>query len=109
MLAFEGSGPPHGAGISPERVDSLLGELGHWRPPCWQVTASLLALASLAALIWRAGEVASAYASFNLPVLSSRPCLVVVALLALLVCILVRPRRERGGRIARTLHLAAPH
>jgi hypothetical protein len=110
MLAFDRSGPPEGAGISPERIDSLLGEAGHWQLPVWWVAASLLALSSGAALIWRVSEVASTHASFNLPVLTSQPCLAVLALmLALIVCILVLPRREQGARVARILHAPASH
>jgi Zn-dependent protease with chaperone function len=109
MLAFEGSGPPEAAGISPERVDSLLGELGHWRLPLWWAPASLLALSCVAALMWRSSEVASAHASFNLPLLSSQPCLAVLSLLPLLACFLTLPRRDWGRRVARTLHVATGH
>jgi Zn-dependent protease with chaperone function len=105
MLAFDGSGPQGGAGISPERVDSLLGEGGRWRLPFWWIASSLLALWLAAALMWRASEVASTHASFNLPLLSSQPCLMVVAmLLGVTVCLLVLPRREAGTRLARVLH-----
>jgi hypothetical protein len=109
MLAFEGSGPPEGAGISTERVDSLLGELGHWRLPFWCSAASLLVLSCLAALIWRSSEVASTHASFNLPLLSSQPCLAVLTLLALLVCLVTLPRRAWGGHVGRKLHVAMTH
>ncbi|MCW3028950.1 MAG: peptidase Ste24p [Solirubrobacterales bacterium] len=109
MLAFDSSGPSQGAGISPERVDSLLGEAGQWRLPVSWVAASVLALSCLAALMWRASEVASTHASFNLPVLSSEPCLVVLTLLLLVVCILVLPRRESGGRVARTPGVPLAH
>lgn len=109
MLAFEGSGPPEGAGISPERVDSLLGEAGLWRLPFWWAAASLLALSCLAALIWRSSEVASTDASLSLPLLSSRPCLAVLTLLALLVSFLALRRRDWGGGVARMLHVAIRH
>jgi hypothetical protein len=106
MLAFEESGPLEGAGISPERVDRLLGESGHWRLPLARVAASVLVLSSLAALILRASELASARASLNLPFLTSRPCLVVLTILLALVAGILSPSRRPGGRIARMLH---PH
>jgi Zn-dependent protease with chaperone function len=105
MLAFDGSGPRAGAGISSDRVDSLLGEGRPWRLPFWWIAASLLALWCAAVLMWRASEVASTHASFNLPLLSSQPCLMVLAMLLLLaVGLLVHPGREAGARLARVLH-----
>jgi hypothetical protein len=105
MLAFDGGEPRRGVGISPERVDSLLGEGESWRLPFWWIAPSLLALSCVAALMWRASEVASTHASFNLPLLSSQPCLIVLAmLLGLTVLLLAHPRREAGTRLARVLH-----
>ena len=101
LLAFEASGPPSAAGISPERVDSLLGQPARWRLPSRLMTASLGALAALSVLIWRAGDAASAHATFNLPLLSSQPCLMIVMLLPFVPCVGMLVRGERGRRDAR--------
>ena len=95
LLAFEEASPPATAGISNERVDSLLGQTPRWRPPSPLIAVSLIALAGLIILVWRASAVASAHATFNLPVLSSQPCMLVLALLpiaALSVAAACRPR-----------------
>jgi hypothetical protein len=93
LLMFEESSAPGVAGISPERVDSLLGQAGSWRVPRPTIARSCGALSSLVAVVWQTSGVASAQASLNLPFLSSRPCIVVIAVLALggwLVLALVR-------------------
>lgn len=101
LLAFDENGRPGAAGISPERVDSLLGEPIHWQLPPSRLAASLGLLSGMGALVWLAGGAASAYATFNLPILSSRPCLMVMVL-ALLgsVWILARSGRRRGAPVA---------
>jgi hypothetical protein len=80
LLAFEAAG----GGVSPQRVDSLLGRPVVWRRPWWLLTASLGSLTGLIALTWAAGRAASASATFNLPLLSSEPCLALVTVLLLL-------------------------
>jgi predicted transcriptional regulator len=77
LLAFDASG----GGVSPERVDSLLGLLPAWRHPRGRVGASVGALVILIALTLAASRTASAQATFNLPLLSSQPCLAVLVLL----------------------------
>jgi hypothetical protein len=84
LLAFDDSSPSHAAGISNERVDRLLGRPRSWRIPVTPMTISLLTLVTLSVLMWRAGELASAHASLNLPVLSARPCIAVLSVMALL-------------------------
>jgi peptidase M48-like protein len=81
LLAFDESGPAGSTGISPERVDALLGQPSQWRLPAWRLAASLLILVALTFLVWRVSGMASAHASFNLPGFSSRPCIVVMAVL----------------------------
>lgn len=80
LLAFDESGPPGAAGISSERVDSLLGEPIQWRLPLWRLAASVAVLVGVSALVWVASGAARAYATFNLPFLSSRPCLILTLL-----------------------------
>jgi Zn-dependent protease with chaperone function len=86
LLAFEAAEPPGAAGITPERVDSLLGRASSWSLPSSLIAASLAALSAIIVLAWRASEVASAQATFNLPVLSSQPCMLVLAMLPIVVC-----------------------
>ena len=87
LLAFEAGAPPGSAGISPERVDSLLGKSTRRQLPTGLIGVSLAAVSLLIVLVWRASAVASADATFNLPVVSSQPCMLVLALLPVLICL----------------------
>lgn len=87
LLAFDASAPGGSAGISPERVDSLLGVAQRRRLPAALITVSVALLALLIVLVWRASGAASADATFNLPLLSSQPCMLVLALLPALACL----------------------
>jgi Zn-dependent protease with chaperone function len=103
LLAFDAAAPAGAAGISNERVDSLLGEPPRWRLPSPLVAVSLAILGGLVVLVWRTSAAASAHATFNLPVLSSQPCMLVLALLPAAVILaghawhrrLARPPRQR--------------
>jgi len=95
LLVFDASGNPGVAGISPERVDSLLGHPVRWRVPRGPMLASLAALSGASGLIWQASAVASAHATFNLPFLSSQPCLGILTFLPLVGCVGVFARRGR--------------
>jgi bla regulator protein blaR1 len=99
LLAFEGSG----VGISPERVDSLLGHPVVWRRPWWLLTASVGSLSSLIALTWGASQAASARATFNLPFVSSHPCLMMLTVPPLLGVVTTLGRRAaaRGANLGR--------
>lgn len=88
LLAFEASG----AGIAPERVDSLLGHADSWRRPWWLMTASCASLATVIAATWGASQAASEQATLNFPLVSSRPCLGMLILLSL-GCVTVVGRR----------------
>jgi Peptidase family M48 len=100
LLVFDASSPPGVSGISSARVDSLLGESTSWRLPVWLLTASLASLSILGLLIWQAGAVASLRATFNVPFLSSQPCVVMLLLLLLLGCVAALRRRARPGQIS---------
>ena len=89
LLAFDASG----ARISPERVDSLVGEAAKWRCPWWLMTASLSALVAGVAATWAASQEASARATFDVPFLSSQPCLAMLMLLPVLVTAMIVCRR----------------
>lgn len=99
LLAFDSSGPPGTAGISPARVDSLLGEPRGSRLPAALTLLALATLGGLVVVLWRMSAAASAQATFNLPVLSSQPCMLVLALLPVLsgLCALAVGRRLRAN------------
>jgi Peptidase family M48 len=99
LLVFDASAPPGASGISPVRVDSLLGQPARWRLPLSLMAASLAAVSALSLLTWQAGGVASVHATFNVPFLSSQPCVVIIALLPLLACLVGIRRWARAGRV----------
>jgi Zn-dependent protease with chaperone function len=89
LLALEGSG----VGISPERVDSLLGQPVVWPRPWWLLTASVGSVFSFITLTWGASQAASARATFTLPFVSSHPCLAMLTVLPLLGLLTTLGRR----------------
>jgi Peptidase family M48 len=80
MLSFAG-------GVAPERVDALLGRAPAWRLPWLPLGLGLAALAVPAGLAWRAASGASVQATLNLPLVSSQPCVLVLALVPVLACL----------------------
>lgn len=96
LLAFDENAPPGTGGISPERVDSLLGQPTRWRLPAWLLAGSVTALAALTAVIWLISESARAHATFNLPIVSSRPCLVIMSIVPAAGCFRVLTRLVRS-------------
>jgi hypothetical protein len=98
LLAFEDSGPVGTTGISPERVDALIGQPSQWRLPAGRLTLSLMILAALTVLVWQISGAASAYASLNLPILSSRPCAAVMTALAGAGIAVLSRRARRANR-----------
>lgn len=98
LLAFDAATPAGAAGISNERVDSLLGHAPRWRLPSPVVGASLATLSGLIVLVWRASAAASAHATFNLPLLSSQPCMLVLALVPAAVVLAAHTSRRRLTR-----------
>jgi Peptidase family M48 len=96
LLAFDENAPPGTSGISPERVDSLLGEPIGWRLPIWLLAASVTALSALTLVIWLISESARAHATFNLPIVSSRPCLVIMSIVPAAGCVRVLTRLVRS-------------
>jgi hypothetical protein len=100
LLAFDAATPAGAAGISNERVDSLLGHPPGWRLPSALIAVSLAALCGLVVLVWRASAAAAAHATFNLPVLSSQPCMLVLALLPAAVVLGAHAFHRRSPRRA---------
>ncbi|MGZ4325686.1 MAG: M56 family metallopeptidase [Solirubrobacteraceae bacterium] len=106
LLLFDESAPPGVSAISPERVDSLLGEPIGWRLSLGLLAASTGGLAALGLLVWELGGAASVHASLNLPLISAQPCLAVTMLAPFLACLrIVVPtaRRMRLRLRARTV------
>ena len=97
LLVFDASAPAGASGISSVRVDSLLGEPARWRLPASLTAASLAALSALGLLIWLASGMASIRATFNVPFLSSQPCVVMILLLPLAAAGVGALRRRRGA------------
>jgi hypothetical protein len=87
MLAIAATPAGEVVGISPTRVDALLGQPRVWRLPWLLLVAAMITIAALVALVWRVGASASAQTSLNLPIASSQPCLLVLALVPILVCL----------------------
>jgi hypothetical protein len=87
MLTFGAGQSGDVVGISPDRVDSLLGRPPAWRLPWALLIAALTTLAVVLALVWRASGSASAQATLNLPVASSQPCVLVLALVPIVACL----------------------
>ncbi len=103
LLVFDENAPAGVTGISPERVDSLLGQQASWRLPAWLLAASVGVLSAVGLVVWWSSETASAHATFNLPILSSRPCVLVMSILAFAGCFKLLAggpavRRERSRR-----------
>ena len=98
LLLFDASAPPGVSGISSERVDSLLGIPIQWQPRWWLTLASFGSLSSLGLLIWRTSEVASVHATFNIPLLSSTPCVVMSLLAPVLGSVTIVRRRANRRR-----------
>jgi len=82
MLVFQGTThPASSVGIAPERVDHLLGR-DVPSPLPWVLVAIALASAALIAIAaWQVAGAATARATFNLPLLSRQPCIVMLALI----------------------------
>ena len=62
------------------------------------LTASLGSLSSLISLTWGASQAASARATFNLPFVSSQPCLAMLTVLPLLGTLTILGRRVAARR-----------
>jgi hypothetical protein len=101
MLAFGTTGTGDVVGISPERVDSLLGRPQAWRLPRMLLILALVTLAILVALVWRASDSASVQATLNLPIASSQPCVLVLALVPVVSCLVAAVARRPGPATAR--------
>jgi hypothetical protein len=88
-------------GISPERVDWLLGRERPWQLPSLLVLAALATIAALVTLVWRTSAAASAHTTLSLPVVSSQPCVLVLGLVPTLACAAAITARRSSARTPR--------
>jgi beta-lactamase regulating signal transducer with metallopeptidase domain len=100
LLALGTQDSENVVGISPERVDSLLGLPRTWRLPSLLVIAALATIATLVALVWRTSQAASAHTTFNLPIVASQPCILVLGLVPMLACAAAITSRRHAARPA---------
>jgi hypothetical protein len=101
LLVFDDDGRPGVSGISPERVDSLLGRPVQWQLPLGRLSGAIATLSAIGVLLWSTSLAASAHASFNLPILSSQPCLMLMSLLPVAAGLWLRVRTTRAGALKR--------
>ena len=98
MLNFsEESNTGESVGIDPARVDHLLGEPAGWRFPTLLCGSALVVLALIAAVALLAGQVASGSATLAPPFLSSRPCVVMLAMIPATLGLIVLSLATRRG------------
>src|SRR3954451_22517589 len=79
MLTFGEATDPAVVGIAPERVDHLLGRSPGWGLPGMLLAVGAASIALIGLLAWQVGRGALITTSLNLPLLSSQPCVVVLA------------------------------
>jgi Zn-dependent protease with chaperone function len=77
MLAFADGG------IDPERVDHISGRTLEWGLPVGLAALSLLGATGLALLVWQLARHATLQTSLGLPLLSTQPCVIMLALVPL--------------------------
>jgi uncharacterized integral membrane protein len=102
MLSFaEAPGQTSSVGIDPARVDFLLGDPPSWRFPIMLCVTAASVIGLLATVALLAGRVASGSATLALPLLSSQPCILVLAGIPAAVGFLsVALRRRLRPRVA---------
>lgn len=99
MLAFVGRpGRAAVVGIAPERVDHLLGRTLPWQLPAALLAGAVITIAAIVAVMVGASHGASVRASLNLPILSSQPCVLVLALVPVLIGVAVLVSVKRVSR-----------
>jgi len=107
MLAIAAGDAGQVVGISPERVDRLLGRPPAWRWPRLALIAALITIAALVALAWRVSASASVQATLNLPIASSQPCILVLAIAPVLTCMAATLARRLDASSAALVQAAA--
>ena len=104
MLSFSEASGADTAGLAPERIDYLVGEPPRWRLPLTLLLVIAFCVAALVALAAFAAQTASGSATLSLPLVSSAPCVVMLALIPAAVAlagVVVTRRRSRSAGVAR--------
>jgi Zn-dependent protease with chaperone function len=86
MLSFSQAGKDGAAGVDPERIDHLLGEHTSWRLPVALCLGAAAVLSVLTAIALLAAQAAAGSATLAPPLLSSRPCVAVLAMIPAAAC-----------------------
>jgi hypothetical protein len=68
-------------------VDSLLGLPRAWQLPWALLVGALFTVALVLVVVWRASAGASIQATLNLPIATSQPCVLVLALIPVVACL----------------------
>lgn len=79
LLVLSASDDRAMVGVAPERVDHLIGELPRWSAPLALLSAAALTTCVVLIIDVGVAGAASVRTSLNLPVLSSKPCMVILA------------------------------
>lgn len=85
MLASGAAGDRSVVGIAPERVDQLMGSPPHWRVPFLLLGVALVTISAAILVDLHAASTASVGVTLNLPLFSSQPCILVLAILPAVV------------------------
>jgi len=88
-----------GFGISPERLDHLLGQPGATPLPLGLIGLALITVTAMVAVLWQALRVATISATFSLPLVSRQPCVLALAALPALlglIAMTLRPGRHHA-------------
>ena len=81
MLVFDGTThPASSVGIAPERVDHLLGRHAPRPLPFASMATALVTATAIGVAAWQLGGAAIAQLTLDLPLLSTQPCIVTLAL-----------------------------
>jgi bla regulator protein blaR1 len=107
MVALGSAGPDGEIAVSSRRVDALLGQPIQWQRPRVLLLGAVFTLVLLVALVWRVSAGASIEATLNLPIASSQPCILVLALVPFLFGVAAALLRRPAGLRARPLHAGA--
>jgi Zn-dependent protease with chaperone function len=85
MLSFSEAAGPGEGGLAPERIDYLVGERPDWGFPLLSLLVTCLSLAVLVTLAALLAETARGSATLAPPVVSAKPCVVMLALVPAVV------------------------
>jgi multisubunit Na+/H+ antiporter MnhC subunit len=95
MLALGDAGDDT-VGVSEVRVDALLGHSVRPERPWLLLATGLVTQLLLMMLVWRVSAGASVQASLNLPLLSPRPCVLLLTFVPMLACLATALMRRRA-------------